>query len=530
MQWLMTHQDGSLVEIASSLPLWQRLVIPIVGGLCAGLILHFGLKLIKGKSSSDYMEAVSLGNGVVRSRSTLIKSLSSLFTIASGGSIGREGSMVQLSAMLASLLGRKIHISTQRLRLLVACGAAAGIASAYNAPIAGALFVAEIIMGTIAMESFGPLVFSSVVATVTLHRFWDASPTYEIPSFHVVTNFELPLHIVLGLICGVIAPPFLRLFDYSEKMFSKIPAPLYAKLMIGGALVGAISVYRPEVWGNGYSVVSSILQTNWEWNILLVLLVFKILATAATVGSGAVGGVFTPTLFVGAVIGCLAGQGVQAIWPETTSHSSVYALVGMGSFLAATTHAPLMAIIMLFEMTLDYQMVLPLMLACVTAYYTSKGILKDSIYSDSLRRQENEYSPYLFKPWHVSDLLKPNPSCVDQKSSFGEIAGIFVKHRFNYLYVVDEESRFRGAISLHDLKPFLNDKNLASVVIAMDLVKEDFPTLTPEVPLSEALQKFLIHKSERLPVVDNVEDKRLLGTISKTDLLLAIAHHSQSSP
>lgn len=525
LQWLLTNKSGTIAHVALELEWWQRLIIPAAGGLCAGFILHFGLKLIRWQSSGDYMEAIALGDGVVRSRSTLVKSLSSLFSIASGGSIGREGSMVQLSAMIASLLGRKLHISTQQLRLFVACGAAAGITSAYNAPIAGALFVAEIIMGSIAMESFGPLVFSSVVAAVTLHQFWDTKPTYEMPPLHIASNWELPLYISLGLLCGLLAPWFLRILSSSNKIFSKIPLPSYARLMLGGLIVGAISISTPEVWGNGENIVTSMLQVHWEWKLLLLLLLFKVLATAATTGSGAVGGVFTPTLFVGATLGCLWGQLVQTVLPSDTSTLSVYTLVGMGAFLAATTHAPLMAILMLFEMTLNYQIILPLMLACVIAYYTSKSLQKDSIYSDSMRRKRSEIPSHLFQARCVGDLLKAGPPLVQEKTSFEKIAEIFASNHFNNIYVVGSQNRFRGAVSLHDLKPFLNDPNLAKVVIALDIVKEDFPILTPKMSLGEALQKFLPHAGERLPVVSNLQDRTLLGTASKTDLLLAMAQY-----
>src|ERR1043166_7637452 len=256
VQWMLTYRDGSIEKVAEGLPLWQRLLIPTVGGLAAGMVLHLGVRLFRGQSSTDYMEAISLGEGVIRTRSTLVKSLSSLLTIASGGSIGREGPMVQLSAMLASLIGRRGKFSSVRRQLLVGCGAAAGIASAYNAPIAGALFVAEIVIGSIAMESFGPLIFSSVIATVTVRHLLDAKPVFQNPSFELVSNWELVPYVGLGLFTGFFAPWFLRLLQRSEQLFAKLTVPIYLRLAIGGLIVGLISLFVPGVWGNGQTQIN----------------------------------------------------------------------------------------------------------------------------------------------------------------------------------------------------------------------------------------------------------------------------------
>lgn len=386
VQWVLSGHSGSLVETARGLLWWQRLLVPTVGGVGAGVILQLGMRRIQGESTTDYMEAVALGSGVIRCRPSLVKSASSMVTIASGGSIGREGSMVQLAAMFASLLGRLCHSPTPRLRLLVACGAAAGLASTYNAPIAGAMFVAEIVLGTIAMESFGPLIVASVVANATVHQFLGYRPVYDIPPLEFVSNWEFVFYVPLGMMAGLAAPVFLRFLQATERWFAGLPVPLFSRFALGGIGVGLLSLGRPEVWGNGYSVVNAMLQSDWPWSLLLCVLLCKILATGLTTGSGAVGGVFTPTLFIGAALGYLLGDGVHALLPEATATPSTYAVIGMGSFLAATTHAPMMSILMILEMTRDYQIVLSLMLGCVTAYYMAFSCLgAESIYTASLR-------------------------------------------------------------------------------------------------------------------------------------------------
>ncbi|ALS63127.1 chloride channel protein [Pandoraea norimbergensis] len=386
LQFLLAGHHSGMVELALDLNWWQRLLLPTTGGLIAGLILQYATLWVPKKGSDDYMEAIAIGTGVLSLRQTLVKSTSSLFSVASGASIGREGPMVQLAAMFASLVGRALAFPPERLRLLVACGATAGITSAYNAPIAGALFISEIVYGSISTATLGPLVVASVIANIVIRQFLGYEAVYQMPRFDFVSGWEVFFYVGLGILAGVLAPLFLRLLDTAKQRFGALPVPLFVRLALGGLVVGVLSLQVPQVWGNGYSVVNSILHTHWAWQALAMVLVFKVLATASSAGSGAVGGVFTPTLFVGAALGSLYGLAMNALAPATASVASSYAVVGMGAFLAATTYAPLMSILMIFEMTLSYQVVLPLMLACVTAYLTAHTLREDSVYAKSLRR------------------------------------------------------------------------------------------------------------------------------------------------
>ena len=531
VQSVFTRQStADLVESFGHLAWWQRLIIPAIGGALAGFALYLGTRISSRKSSTDYMEAIALGDGVVPARLSLVKTISAMFTISSGGSIGREGPIVQLSAMLASLIGRVRKVPTLQLRLLVACGAAAGIASAYNAPIGGAMFVAEIVLCSMSMETFGPLVFSSVVATLTVHNFFGGNPLYEIkgPGVQLNSNWEIIPYIFLGVVSGAAAPWFLRLLRASETLFSKIALPAYLRLALGGIIVGLLAIFRPETCGNGYSVVNGILYSQYHpWYLLLVILVFKLAGTSATFGSGAVGGVFTPTLFTGASLGSLFCLAVQPLWHGTPLVPSAFALVGMGAFLAGTTHAPIMAIIIIFEMTLDYKVIAPLMLACVVAHYVSLGFQEKSIYAESLKRKGAGDFDRQLASLTVSDLMKKDPGSVPEDAHFTEIAGYFATHRFNHLYVVDGAHRFRGAISLHDIKNYLNDPDLADVVIARDIMRDSFPTVAPYDSLAVALGKFSSHDGERLPVTDT--NAQLFGTVSKTDVLLALAERGKAA-
>ncbi len=519
---LFFGHTGNLVSAAGDVGTWRRLAVPTIGGLVAGLILDFGMRWTRGKPSRDYMEAVSIGDGTIHVGPSLVRSLSSLFTVASGGSIGREGAMAQLSTTAASWIGRRTWISRPRLKLLVACGAAAGIAAAYNAPFAGALFVAEIVLGTIAMSSLGPLIFASVVSTTVTRQFIGPEPLLSIPLFQLVSPLELGPYLLLGVLLGALAPGFVRLLRISSDAFAATSLPLAARLCLGGAIVGVLSLQQPEVWGNGFTSISSVLAGQWAAKTLAVVLLLKLVATCSTVGSGAVGGVFTPTLFFGACAGYLWGSVVHGWFPGWTAQPSAYALVGMGSFLAATTQAPLMAMLVLFEMTLDYGIVLPLMFTCVVAYTTARGIDHSSIYSSSLKRGGVDPEDALIAGT-ITTLVKPKPVSVQQNARFHQIVEAFHEHRHDFLYVVDPDGRFLGAISLHDVKPFLSDPALADLILASEVMHEDFAYVDQDATLAQALQAFLKQEGERLPVVDGNGGRMLIGSVSRTDLMLAIS-------
>jgi CIC family chloride channel protein len=406
---------------------------------------------------------------------------------------------------------------------MVACGAAAGIACAYNAPFSGAFFVAEIVLGSIALESFGPLVFASVVATVVSRQFLGSKPVYSMPAFGDMPNWQLPLDVLLGVAAGLLAPLFLLLLRSGELLFRRLHLPLVLSLGLGGLIVGLISIKQPGVWGNGYGMVELILNTNLAWQFLLVLLVQKVLATVATTGSGAVGGVFTPTLFCGAAVGALFGHGLHGVLPHETISIGSYAIVGMGCLLAATTRAPIMSILIMFEMTRNDAVLMPLMLACVSSFLVARQLGGESVYSRQLAGSLAQADTPLFL-LHVRDLMKRDPVHVLETAGFEEIAGVLASHTFKHLYVVDHDRRFMGAIALQDLKPFLQEKDMPGMVIALDLLHDDMPVLTGDASLKESLDVFSRHDGERLPVLDNPTDRRLIGALAKTDVLLTLAH------
>ena len=516
----MTGHGGSYVESFALMPWWQRILVPAAGGLLAGVTLYFGSRFKARENSTDYMEAVVVGDGNLSVRASLVKSLSALFSAASGASIGREGPLVQLSSLVASVAGRWMKFPLARRRQIVACGAAAGIASAYNAPISGALFVAEIVLGSMAMESFGPLVVSSVIATLTVRSHQGLDALYAAPVFTLHSTWELIPHVLLGVGCGLLAPLFLRFLRGSEQAFAKLRLPVYLRLALGGVIVGTLAIYRPEVTGNGNSLVFAILNHPGTWQVLAIVLVCKVLATGATFGSGAVGGVFTPTLFTGAAVGYLFGEACRALLPGWGLESGAFGLVGMGAFLAAATGAPVMAIIMIFELTLNYQILMPIMLAGVVSYHVSRSLTTRSLYGEAMKRTGQLVVGAYLATLKVGDLMRPADEPLPAEAGFGVVVRAFLQSRREVLNVV-EHGCLVGMISLHDIKPYLDQTDLESLVIAKDLMQEDIRWLEPDQTLHEALLIFARAASEELPVVD--KDFKILGSVTKTDVLLFLA-------
>ena len=523
LELLFTGQNQSLVEAASHLVWWHRMAVPIVGGVLAGAVLWWAGRRRAAPRAVDYMEAVLLGDGKISSRSTLLNSLSSLCSIATGGSIGREGPMVQLAAMLGSKIGALARAPVPRLRLMVACGGAAGIAAAYNAPISGALFVSEIVLGSTAMESFGPLVVASVMSNATIHRFFGYGPVFDVPHVVFASNVELLFYIVLGVMLGHLAPPFLAFMDFAKASFNRLHLPKYLTLGLGGLIVGAISVGAPQVWGNGYSVVGGILfgQISGLW--LLSVLFAKVAATGATVGSGAVGGIFTPTLFIGCAVGALVGEVLHGAMPHIASVPAAYALIGMGGFLAATTHAPLTSILMVFEMTGDYEIVLPLMLACVAAHYTAKVYRHgESVYHHSLTAPAVAAAGS--DDWRlktVEALVKPPSATVGRNLTVQQLFEQLPKRPIERVYIVDGHE----LIAWLDPRRVLERLQKGAVDGAMTVETVAHPVsfaLSPDMPLGTALDGFLREQATVLPVTLGPWRNSLVGEVSRHDVLLAI--------
>jgi CIC family chloride channel protein len=522
-------QPGDPVEVAGRLNDWERVLVPTLGGLAAGLVLHWGLRFIGPQGSTNLLEVVVAGDGRLPCRTELVKTVSAIISIATGASIGREGGITQLAATLSSKLGQIAKWPPYRLRLLVGCGAASGIAAAYNAPIAGAVFASLIVLGNFSMDLFAPLVFSSVIAAMVSRSFFGIEPWYQIPPFPAATPLQLPWFVLLGVLCGAVGAVFLKLLRLGEEQFRKLNWPVYLRLTLAGLIVGIIAIGFPGVCGNGYSVTNDILHERFldEANPLLWLaglLVAKWVATAATVGAGTVGGVFTPTLFIGAGAGALFGTALHEMGNVSNVPVGAFALVGMGAVLAATTRSPLLAMIMIFELSLDYSLVPPLMLACVVSILVARQLHGESVYTEHLRIKGLALGRETSRPGAameqtVGDLMHAPVKPVREATSLREIADRFLTSSNNFLPVVDARRRLLGVVALQDLKEFLNSAQDLDAVIAYDVMRPPPKCLTPGQRLLDALPTVLESELRNVPVVNGPAENKLVGAVVRAEIL-----------
>jgi CIC family chloride channel protein len=523
-------QPGDPVEVAGRLNDWERVLVPTLGGLAAGLVLHWGLRFVGPQGSTNLLEVVVAGDGRLPFRTELVKTVSAIISIATGASIGREGGITQLAATLSSKLGQIAKWPPYRLRLLVGCGAAAGIAAAYNAPIAGAVFSALIVLGNFSMNLFAPLVFSSVIAAMVSRSFFGIEPWYKIPPFPAATLPQLPWFVLLGVLCGAVGAVFLKLLRLGEAQFRKLNWPVYLRLTLAGFIVGIIAVGFPGVCGNGYSMTNDILHEKFltAANPLLWLaglLVAKWVATAATVGAGTVGGVFTPTLFVGAAAGALFGTALHQLGGSAAAvPAGAFALVGMGAVLAATTRSPLLAMIMIFELSLDYSLVPPLMLACVVSILVARQLHGESVYMEHMRVKGLALGQETSRPGEtmeqtIGDLMRAPVTPVRESTPLREIADRFLTNSNNFLPVVDAQERLLGVVALQDLKEFLNANQDLGAVIAYDVMRPPPKCLTPGQRLLEALPAVLESEFRNVPVVNNPAENKLVGAVVRAEVL-----------
>jgi CIC family chloride channel protein len=526
---LFLRGQGEPAEVAELMARWQRVVTPTIGGLCAGLVLYWGLRLAGPQRSSNLLEVVVAGDGRLPFRNGLIKFFSSLVTIGSGGSIGREGGITQLSATFASKWGQVAKWQPYRLRLLVGCGAAAGISAAYNAPISGAVFAALIVLGNFSMSLFAPLVFASVVATMVSRSFFGITPWYTVPEFKFTSVTQLPWFLWLGIVTGAIGAAFLKLLNQAEEAFKRLEVPIYIRLAIGGLVVGIIALQFPGVWGNGYFITNRVLLGEYPQEatgllFLLGLFLAKLIATLATVGSGAVGGVFTPTLFLGAASGAISGLALRQVHLAEELPISTFAVVGMGSMLSATTRSPLLAMIMVFEISLDYSLMPPLMLACVVSVLIARRLHPESIYTEPLRHKgvsvsQDATTSEAATERTVSDLMRAPVPPVRETATLREIANRFLTSANNFLPVVDAKGQLVGVVALQDLKEYLGSSQEVLGVIAYDVMRAPPACVTPNQRLLEVLPVVLASEQRNIPVVNTLKENRLVGALARAEVL-----------
>jgi CIC family chloride channel protein len=522
-QTLAYGGENDLLELVVNLPWYYRVAVPAIGGLIVGPLVYFFAREAKGHGVPEVMEAVALRGGVIRKRVVVVKSLASAISISTGGSVGREGPIVQIGSAIGSVLGQFMRVSADRMRTLVGCGAAAGIAATFNAPIAGSMFALEVVLGDFGLATFSPIVISSVVATAISRAFLGDIAAFIVPAYELVSAWELPMYLILGIFCAAVGVTFTKTLYRIEDIFDAIKIPEYLKGIIGGLMLGAASLMFPQILGVGYGAIDMALMQKMAWWLLLVLVVIKILATSVTIGSGGSGGIFAPSLFLGAMAGGFFGAVVHQLFPGITASPGAYSIVGMGAVVSATTHGPLAAILILFEMTGDYKIILPLMLACIIATVASGQFLRDSIYTLKLARRGVDIKEgkevNVLKSMFVKDVMNTNVETMPEALPLEKMTEKISKSKFNSFPVLNAQNELSGILSFNDYNEAIFDEHLKGLLVARDLATTDLVTISMDENLWTALEKISAKDFAVLPVVSAKKPNKLEGVISRRDII-----------
>jgi CIC family chloride channel protein len=523
VQRLAWRDAGSFIEAVEAAPPWRRAAVPFAAGLLLAVVFAVWRRLPGGHGTARILQAIWHRGRELSLGRTLARGTLSVVCVGMGASLGREGALVQAGASSGSWLATRFGIAEERTRILVACGAAAGIAAAYDVPIGGALFGLEVLLGSLALELLGPIVVACVVATAVARVVPGSHLAYHIPQVELLHPRELLPALLLAPFLGVAAAIFVRLLGFVEVLQERIPERLRPLLPpLGMGAVGLLAMRFPPVLGNGFDTVQQILAGGLSLGALLSLAALKLGSTAICSGAGVPGGLFTPTLFVGAALGGSAGLLVERAFPGLVPPEAL-ALVGMAGLLSGTTHAAVSAAIIIFEMTGDYGVILPLLLAAAVAAATSRAIEPDSLYTAPLRRRGLGL-PQLPRPeWlrrtPLAAVVVPDAARVQPGERFDAVlARLLALPPGHDLYVTGEDATLVGVIHLDALKGTIPDRAHLDMIVANDVVDRTVEPVTGGMNLDEVAARFADSHLERLPVVDG--ERRLVGTVAMRDVLV----------
>ncbi len=508
---------------------WHILLLPLIP--MTGMVLLIPLSLmfpgkVNGYGFTKFLKKVNLEGGVVKFRNVVIKIISTALTIGTGGSAGVEGPIAQVGGALGSQFGQFFRVSGVRMKVYVAAGCAGGVGAMFNAPIAGVFFASEIVLlGTYEISSFSALVISSAMATVISRAYYGESPAFPIPDYHLVNPLvEIPLYILMGVIIGIIAVIHIKIFYAVRDRFAGIKMHPQLKPIYGAFLIGAIAIFFPQIMGDGYPYIEQVLNGHGLIGVMLALILLKIIATAITLGSGGAGGVFAPALFIGAVIGGAFGGVAHDLLPSYTANPGAYAAVGIGAFLAASTHAPLTAIFLLFEMTGNYLIIIPIMLSSIIGTVVATKLNPDSIDTVDFTREgidiHEGMEMAIMKTIKVGAVMSEDVDFISEKANINQLLTIFrmAEHSF-YFPVIDESGRMTGIISMQDIKWVIHDEEQRMEALVGNVCSRKVLVLTPDDNLYNAMSLFDMKGIEEIPVVEATDNRWVVGMLRRRDVL-----------
>jgi len=506
----------------SSLGRYYVILLPAIGGSIVGPLIGLFAHEAKGHGVPEVMTALFARGGRIRTRVALVKIVASAITIGSGGSAGREGPMIQIGSSIGSSVAQFLRMPAERVRTLVACGAAGGVAATFNAPIAGAMFALEVLMGQVTGE-FGLVVLASVSASVVSRAMLGNFPSFSIPPYDLISEKELVFYLALGVLSGLAGLAFVRALYAVEDVCARLRVSALLQPAIGGLLVGTIGLFLPQVFGTGLPVMEALLSLKIPFLLLVALIPAKIVATSATLGSGGSGGVFAPCLFIGGMVGGAFGYIVHHLFPSFTALYGAYALVGMSATFGAAAQAPLTSIIILFEMTNDYHIILPLMTATIVAVSVYRAFSVESIYTLKLRRRGIDYTALrsgdLMAEIPVREALTDRVVPIAQDATIRELLRLIAKTGREWFPVLDGDHALSGVVTYRDVARPVDEGRLDEPVLHY-ATRRVVLAYTDE-SLREVLIRFNQGDIGHLPVVDAANPNRLVGVISRLDVIKA---------
>jgi CIC family chloride channel protein len=511
---------------------WHLIIIPTIGALITGPIIYFFAREAKGHGVPEVMLAVALKGGIIKPQVGIVKAITSAICIGTGGSVGSEGPIAQIGSALGSTVGQFLKLDEERTKTLVACGAAGGIAAIFNAPIAGAIFAMEVILNRISSVYFGAVVISAVVADSIAHFFMGDFRTFLVPQYLLESPWELLLYSLLAIIAAFASVGFSRLLYFVEDIFDDIRIPDWVKPTIGAILLGVLGIFTmkttegfPRIFGVGYESMTPALFGEFTMQVAIMLFLLKLLATLFTLGSGNSGGIFAPSLFMGSMLGAGFGSWVTSIFPNITSGAGAYALVGMASFFSGATHAPMTAILILFEMTNNYQLILPLMLASVLSTIISRIISKDSIYTLKLTRRGIKLSQTqevdVMQGISVGEVMTTDLRPIRSSQTINDLERLLETTNLSGLPVLETNDDLVGVVTTKDLRVAREAELPGNTEVSRIATIGDLLATHINEPMWQAIFRMSTHDISLLPVVAEDDAKKLVGMIYRQDVIKA---------
>ncbi len=533
------------------------IVVPVIGGLLVGPIIAKFAPEAKGHGVPEVMQALILRGGRIRPRVALAKVIASALCIGTGGSAGREGPIVQVGSALGSSIGQWLHLSDERIKNLVACGAAAGIAATFNAPIAGVVFAIEVLLSEIQVRVFGNVVVAAVAASIVSQIFLGDRPAFEIPGYVMHSPWEILLYVFLGLLAALVGILFIRMLYYTEDVFDRLAIPLWLKPAVGALLLGILAFCYPyvgtisyisvddmalglpivenypHIFGSGFIFLEEVLQGRAPFFLLFLLIFLKPLATSFTLGSGNSGGVFAPSLFTGAMLGGAFGYLAMHLFPNLNIEIGAYALVGMAAVFSAAARAPLTSMLIVFEMSNDYRLILPLMAAGIVASTFAQWLHPDSIYSLKLTKRgirfEQGRDMDIMQTVQVEEVMNKTPITIQREQSVADLFAAFQETHLGGFPVMSNETELYGMVTMQDMERTIDEMertlerkevNLKDLKV-WDVATPDPVTVFPDEPIWSAIKKMAPRDLARLPVVSRNNPLQFVGVISRSDIVRA---------